>query len=524
MLRSLLDSWDSSATCACIVNVVGGLLVGYSIGYVPVALELHSQFSECSAFPADGCPDVICKTHFTEAINGTACRFIGTGGGVATYCPSFQGKSACSPHTDCYWKQSAGECRNAPEWDDVRTGIFAAMMIVGGMIGSPAATPLLNRLGRKKSLLATSVVAIIASVLLTVGWAVRDGVSLANFPMMVTGRFFIGVAVGLASVVCPMYCGEMAPETLQGVIGVMFQIFVTIGIFLAALVGFLVHATTTRSGDVSHRFQIVNALAVFFSVALVPVSIGVRESERFQTPSEAVTTNDEQDPLKDAAEPVAWRNLVAPGLTAITLAAGQQLTGINAIMNFAPEIMAAADLKPLQGNLLVMTWNCITTFASIPLAKRFSSRQMYICSAFIASLACLLTGIPTFPQVSAKNATSDALAGIGIFVFVAAFEFGMGPTFYVLSQAIFPASLRSVGCSATVMIQFVFNLIINLCYPIARTGLSGGKNQDQRLGMAVIFIFFGAVGLMCVAILMFRLKPPVQDDDDRDDAVDYNYD
>merc|ERR1719169_54380 len=132
--------------------------------------------------------------------------------------------------------------------------------------------------------------------------------------------------------------------------------------------------------------------------------------------------------------------------------------------------------------------------------------RMFIIFAYIASAACLLTGIPTFPSVFADGSgTGQALSATGIAIFIAAFEMGMGPTFYVLAQSLFPPSRRSEGCSFTLVVQFVFNVIINWGYPVLVTALSGGKNGNQRQGTAIMFLAFGVIGTLCTFGLMINV-------------------
>jgi hypothetical protein len=97
------------------------------------------------------------------------------------------------------------------------------------------------------------------------------------------------------------------------------------------------------------------------------------------------------------------------------------------------------------------------------------------------------------------------LAKLHLLAFVAAFECGIGPCFYVLAQDTFPARVRSVGCSFTVWIQFAFNVVINWGYPVAQTALSGGPSGDQDKGMAVCFLIFAGIGFVTALFLAVKM-------------------
>ncbi|ORC85096.1 hexose transporter, partial [Trypanosoma theileri] len=132
-----------------------------------------------------------------------------------------------------------------------------------------------------------------------------------------------------------------------------------------------------------------------------------------------------------------------------------QLTGINAVMNYAPTIMSSLGMEPLVGNFVVMMWNFVTTLFSIPLASYFTMRQLFLACSLTASLACLfLCGVPVWPGVASTSAKNGVVI-TGIAVFLAAFEFGIGPCFYVLAQDLFPRSFRPKGSSFVLLMQLV---------------------------------------------------------------------
>jgi MFS family permease len=502
------------------VNIIGGLLVGYTIGYVPVALFFQGTLSNCSTYtaePACHSQDRLCQwvPSAMAGVNGY-CAFKDqpTVDGISLPCTVAVGdKELCKqmPDNKCLWQAQSAWCAQTPEWSSWQNGLYAGMMIIGGMIGSLPGSILLSRLGRKKVILLTGVIGIVAGVLYIIGWSVNDEGKLGNYAVMVLGRLLAGIAVGLASVACPMYCGEMAPPQYASIAGCTFQLAVTFGIFFVALIGFIVDATNSTVDNINQqgRFHIVNAINLIFPVLLTVVATIIAEPSKASTMGTNLNGNHEetQGLVQGSADDIPLSKLTTNFVVAIALAAAQQLTGINAVMNYAPDITKNFGLPNLRGNVLVMAWNFVTTIASLKIASMFSTGSMYVVSATVASLACLLTAIPIFPTVfPSGDKTGYGLTGAGVFIFVAAFEMGMGPAFYVLAQSIFPASRRSFGCSFTVVVQFVFNLIINFCFPVAVEGISGGPDADQRRGMGWVFVFFGVIGLLCTFVLFISIR------------------
>jgi sugar porter (SP) family MFS transporter len=404
------------------------------------------------------------------------------------------------------------------------------------MIGSPATSYILDRVGRKMTMHIVVVVALVASVLLTIGWSAAE-----NLPVLIVGRIVVGIAGGIASVASPMYVGEMAPERHSTAIGVMFQIGCTFGIVVAAFVGLMLDPRTDTVDDahVQARFQVMNALSFLIALALVPVAVAMPESTTWLRRAGADDDDDASIHPGECSRVISTTSLQLPGAVAAAaataaadgpwydgmllpiavaavLAAAQQMTGINAIMTFAPEITGRVGFHPLLGNFVIMVWNFVTSFGSIPLNRRLPARVAFIWCTGIASAACFLTGIPTFPGVVDESA-KQVLAGLGILLFVAFFEFAIGPSFYILAQDIFPEAKRSVGCGIANAWLWFFNLIINFGFPVAMTGMSGGPSGDQDQGMALCFMLFGVFGAFCTVFL--ALKMPRTESELRADAV-----
>lgn len=186
-------------------------------------------------------------------------------------------------------------------------------------------------------------------------------------------------------------------------------------------------------------------------------------------------------------------------------AAAAQLTGINAIMNFAPSITQRMGVPPLLGNFLIMLWNFLTTLVAIPLAQRVSMTRLYLVGVACVSVACLCTGIPVYPGV-ASTEVKQVVGTLGVAFVIAAFEVGIGPPFWVLTQQLFPPSFKAAGSSFVTTVLNFFNLVINVGFPISVQAISGGPSADQDKGMAVTFLIFGCIGCCAFLVLAKTLR------------------
>jgi hypothetical protein len=258
------------------------------------------------------------------------------------------------------------------------------------------------------------------------------------------------------------------------------------------------------------RFQLLIATQWLLSLALIPLAIWIPESEVWEEGRRDRSDNRQKltagaAGVNDSAAPP--RSLpYMPLSLGFVLALCLQFTGINACMNYAPSITKAAGFSPLMGNFIVMAWNFVATIASIPLSKRAKPHTLYLVGTLVASIACFVVGIVTVPDVVKSPTTRHVLSGLGIVVFIGAFEMAMGGSFYVLAQGVFPQHFRSKGISFTVMWNFGLNIIVNVVYPIAVVNVSGGPSKDQNKGMSTAFLFFAACGFCGFVYLLKFLR------------------
>jgi sugar porter (SP) family MFS transporter len=516
-----------AAFFAAIVTFAGGFMFGFSTGYVPVCLQYYTYVTNCTRYEAEAGCSAVSGCEWQSA--GRTCAF--SDRQALLPCTNFTyDQAVCKQQDGCYFDSDAGMCEHNAGWDAVDEGLISAIMIIGAMASSLVASPILGFLGRTKTIMAAGTVAIIGAIMQLIAWQ-ED-----NLGLLLAGRLLLGIAIGIGSVASPLYCGEVAPEKWKNVIGVSYQISITFGIVVAAIIGVIISPVNdTHSNDrLVDRFHVENAFTILTGVLYLVVGILVPEPtpELMAQIREAAAEGGDYEPVREAvasvqtrvrpttdsgvqyidlessgAQSTPIRKLIRPLLIGFAMAGALQLTGINAIMNYAPHMTSRAGMNPLVGSCLIMVWNFVFTIVSIPLAKRFEPRKMFIIASFVTSIACLITGIPAYPGVISNEAAQHAFVWVGLLLFVAVFEIGVGPPFYPLAQASFPADWRNFGCSFCVMAQFLLNVVINFGFPVAVVALSGGESGDQNKGQALVFIIFGCIGLALSVLLAVFMKP-----------------
>jgi sugar porter (SP) family MFS transporter len=500
---------DPRILSSLICVIVGGSLVGYSTGYVSVALAWYNVVSNCTGIATQPACEWVGSSGPSGCVwvNDTAapahCAF-STGGACATTTD----EAACKADSRCSWDPNVNTCSHVASWDANEQGWIATTMIIGGLVGSMLGEPFVHKLGLKRSMVVTGILAAVSTVCIFIGWSLNDPAK--RFALFLVFRTVNGISVGFASIFCPMYVGDVAPKAISVKIGVCFQVFLTFGIMLAAGLGWAIEPKAPTDTDDIARFQTLNAVNMLISVAMIPMGALVMTPAKESVASQRPETGDE-DPMRSllqagddggAAGTRFWFTKMMWG--GVMLSVVQQLCGINAIMNYVPSMATTVGVSnPFLSNFVVMIWNFVTSLVAIPIAERTSPEFSYVVGTVVASIACFITGIPTYPGVTESETTRNGLVIFGILLFILAFEVGMGPPFYVLAQSMFPERVRAKGCSFTMAIQFLFNIGVNYGFPVLVEAFSGGASGDQKKGLAIMFFIFGGVSI--VAIIIFKL-------------------
>ena len=495
------------------VPFVCGMINGYTIGYVAPYTQLYKTSTNCALYTAQvGCEavpfaDCVWRTTTTTQSDGTTrslgycgwptitCReaypndeWMGGGGNTTL------AELNCLQDRRCTWSYSAKECQNPSGYTTSELGIFAGSMIAGNMFGAILGGPLVTSMGTRLTFLVSGLLSVVCSVMGHVDAATDE------FWVLVTGRFVLGIFMGLITVACPLYVNTNAAPLYRRKLGTLFQVFTTFGVFLAGTIGLGVGQSVQfgadDNADITGRMQGLACGQTALSLAMIFLGVFSAESRlKYGKKVGALNQNE-----------YSYRDMMGQLFMSVVVNGTMRMTGFNAILNFAPTILGGFGLAPLVGNTVMTVCNFLGTLISIPLDSFFSIRSIFLFgSCFISCMCLFLCGIPVYPGVASESVTNNC-AVVGICLYIFAYEVLVGPNFYVLCQEIFPPSFRPRGNSFAQLWQFIFNLVINVCYPIAAERFSGGPGGNQHKGQSIIFIFFGGVGIVCFVIEFFFLK------------------
>lgn len=388
----------------------------------------------------------------------------------------------------------------------LETGWAISSALVGCLFGALLADYLSSRFGRKWCMIVSAILFLICSV----GTALPD-----SFTSFIVYRIIGGIGVGIASMVVPMYIAEIAPAEKRGSLVAYNQLAIVIGIVTVYFVNYLIALQGNEEWNLQKGWRWMFGSEAIPSVLYMVLLFFIPESprwllmknkptrafgilERFNNKETAARTGQQiLDSLKNQ-EKTSWRALLQPSLrlallVGIGLSVFQQITGINAILYYAPEIFKSfgsnTDSSLLQTSLLGVV-NMIFTIVAIYLVDKLGRKPLlYIGSAgMFVSLA--IVGIAAYYQI-----TSAWLLPF-LLLFMASFSISWGPVVWVLLAEIFPNRVRSLALSLAVFVQWIANFVVSQTFPL----LTGDKWLQQTFHGAFPFLLFA---VLCLLALLF---------------------
>lgn len=370
-------------------------------------------------------------------------------------------------------------------------GFTVASALIGTVVGSLVAGVPADRYGRKAIMLAVAIAYVISSL----------GTGLAqDWSVLIAFRFLGGIAIGAASVVTPIYIAEVSPARFRGRLVAMNQLNIVLGILLAFLSNYVIAQILPPETAWRWMFGIVAVPSVVFLIVtlLLPESprwLAVRgHRDRavaamtrlgFSDPAAELVRIEAAD-MREASKGAPRLFQAAhrlPVACAIAIAMFNQLSGINALLYYAPRIFelagAGADSALLQ-SVAVGGINLLFTALALFLIDRFGRKPLLFVGSIVCAAALLLVGW----QLE-RAAPDGTLILAGLLVFIAAFAVSQGAVIWVFISEVFPSSVRGKGQGLGSTTHWVMAAIITWLFPVVADAVGGW-----------VFAFFGAMMLL----------------------------
>jgi sugar porter (SP) family MFS transporter len=385
---------------------------------------------------------------------------------------------------------------------DSGLGTVAALLTFGCLIGALFTGTFTEKFGRKKVMITTAVLYIISAL----------GCALAESATMLTiFRVLSGLAVGGTSVVAPMYISEIAPAKNRGRLVSFNQFAITIGIVLAYVFDYLL----IGFGDNAWRYMLVvpavfGVLYLVFLLAKFPesprwllahgrkdeaikvlISIGGSALVAEELPAMESTLLAEQKKEKMSFGELFKGKTGKIVLIGTLIAALQQITGINAVIMFSPEIFQAAGSAKgdsVMQAMIVGLVNFLMTIVALWLVDKRGRKTLLLWGAvgMIVSLAYLTLEF-------AKPVQNGAGVLVALLVYISFFAASFAPVMWVIISEIYPNRIKGVAMSFSTAVSWLCTFLTVYFAPVIH----------GALGLQYLFGIFGVFSIIAFVFVKF---------------------
>lgn len=378
---------------------------------------------------------------------------------------------------------------------------IVSSMTLGAALGALCAGRSSAVLGRRMSLIISGFLFVAGAL----GCAMAQSVT-----HMIIGRFVLGMAIGIASFVAPLYISEIADETRRGRLISIYQLMITSGILLAFISDALLaysHAWRWMLGIVaipgalfligafflpnSPRWLMLKGKREAALSTLTELRGSVELAQR-EVNDIAQQTSARQRGFSLLLENMNFRRSVGLG---IALQFIQQLTGINIVMYFAPRIFEVAGFGQsgqLWGTATIGLVNVLATFIAIGFADSWGRRSMLIVGFIIMALGMgALAILLSFGQTS--NDMVHYLSVGVLLLFIIGFAFSAGPMIWILCAEIQPLEGRDFGLACSTFTNWGANFVVSQTFLTLLTALGGSHTFWLYTAFNAAFILFTIV-------------------------------
>ncbi|EIC23084.1 sugar porter family MFS transporter [Thiorhodovibrio frisius] len=383
------------------------------------------------------------------------------------------------------------------------SGVLAWAAAVGALIAGWVA----RVLGRKQTILFAAM-AFAACTLV--------GATAHSYEVLLASRVLLGVAVGTAAFVVPLYLSEISPTHLRGGIIALYQLMITIGIFLV----FVSNATISgASGDHPDSWRLMLGVISVPAIVMLLLGLTLPRSPRWlmlkgkQSAARAVLTKiraSDQEIDGEVAEIEAnlrddrgqgfalfrhgffWKVL----LLGIALQALQQFSGINSVIYYSTEIFDDAGVSNAAvATIIVGLVNMLTTLLAVFFVDRWGRKPILYLGLVLMTI--MLAGVGAAFQYEQAGGTlsqtGEVLLVAAVLVYVFAFAISLGPVVWIICAEIFPLAGREIGISITTIANWVF----------AASVVQGSEIVLHTLGGSVMFYFFSFCCFLGIGLVFF---------------------
>jgi sugar porter (SP) family MFS transporter len=373
-------------------------------------------------------------------------------------------------------------------------------LLLGAVAGAILSGYLAGAIGRRRTKIISGTVFAVAAIASALSQDVWQ---------LIGSRFVLGLAVGTASFVAPMYIGELVPPRIRGGLVSFNQLMITTGILVAYIVDFALKG-------IANNWRWMLGLGALPGIALALGMLLLPESPRWLVERDREDdarrvlcrarrrdeVDDELEEIKEVAkEEGKLRDLLGRAvrpmlIVGLGLAIFQQIVGINTVIYFAPTILKFAGVstsKSIGETVFIGVTNVVFTIVAVLLLDKLGRRAFLLVGT--AGLTVALFALGFFFQVAAVKQHAGWLALTALIVYIASFAIGLGPVFWLMIAEIFPLKIRSAAMSVCTVANWGFNFLVSFTFlQLTTTAGKGGA-----------FFTYAAIGVLAIAFFAWKV-------------------
>jgi sugar porter (SP) family MFS transporter len=374
-------------------------------------------------------------------------------------------------------------------------------LLIGAVVGAICAGYLADRISRRRT-------KIIAG-LVFVGGAIWAALS-QDIWSLIGARFVLGLGVGTASFVAPMYIAELVPKRVRGGMVSFNQLMITTGILGAYIASWALKGV---SNNWRWMFALgaIPGLALAIGMYFMPFSPRWLVDKRREDDARGVlkrfreesAVDEEVEEIKEVSrEERSVRDVLARGIrpmliVGVGLAIFQQIVGINTVIYYAPTILSFTGLNAksaITQALFIGVTNVVFTIVAVLLLDRIGRRVFLLTGTALVFVALVALGVYFHSPYLQTNAPHMALAAL--LLYIAGFAIGLGPVFWLMISEIFPLAIRGPAMAVCTVANWSFNFAVSFTF----------LTLVDKLGRAGAFWMYA--GIAVLAMLFFWTRVP----------------
>jgi SP family xylose:H+ symportor-like MFS transporter len=331
-------------------------------------------------------------------------------------------------------------------------------------------------------------------------------------------RVLGGVAVGLASVVAPMYVAEFAPSAVRGQLGAYQQIAIAGGIALVLFVnwGIALQGDDNWVLDIGWRYMMVSlaipSLAFFWLSFTVPESPSwLVKHGRVEDARRTLSRSADPEEVRAMLEELAQDHRVAQKpaplfefgarvvLVGVSLSLLQQLMGLNALSYYGPQILQRMGFHmdaAFLGVLIARSLNLLATMIVVLIVDRVGRKPLLIFGALIMGLSMIVLG------AMFRSGHTGALGLVAMCCYMVGLGVSFGPIVWIMMSEIFPAPIRGQAMSLAIAAQWSANFLVSFTFPV----MFGDSALNEYAHGGTPFWIYGGFGVLA-AFMVLRFVP-----------------